>query len=386
MPPLHYWGPRVRPNLEHIDPGNAGGSVVIPESPDYVPPARVPTFVCAQCKQRFYSADELFDHRFAQHPLRRPVLVLDGHELLTPTHLVRRRLTRDGIAFGNVSRCWLNGVAVDPADLSVRLTEFGDTLVSIRLESGDGSVESVYEIDISVPEPEHVAEVEKRFAELAAIGELDIAAIERFIQATRPARTALGLVDAASQYLYGVLAKDQQGGTRLTLEEGRARFNQALEGLAGYESELATVLTEVINFNQNAFNDGSNVTTAPKLQLAMRRFYGVLHSDMLPIHAAMTAGHTGMYIELPLDSATDRLIEWAQMPDAVLVDCVGELNIALQLDAWGSDDRFKVRILLCLGLLASGDMKGASEHARRLRNDAFFSSWAESIIERSKGD
>lgn len=376
----------MRPNLEHIDPGNAGGSVVIPESPDYVPPARVPTFVCAQCKQRFYSADELIDHRFAQHPLRRPVLILDGHELLTPTHLVRRRLAPDGIALSNVSRCWLNGVSVDPADLSVRLLEFGNTLVSIRLESGDGPVESVYEIDISIPEPEHVAEVEKRFGELAAMGELDMEAIERFIQASRPAHTALGLVDAVSQYLYGVLAKDQRGGTRLTLEEGHARFNQALEGFAGYESELATVLTEVINFNQNAFNDGSNLTTAPELQAAMRRFYGVLHSDMSAIHAPTKAGQAEMLVQVPLDSATDRLIEWALMSDAVLVDCVGELSIALELDTWGSDDRFKVRILLCLALLAAGDLKGASEHARRLRNDAFFSLWAESIIERSKGD
>lgn len=160
----------------------------------------------------------------------------------------------------------------------------------------------------------------------------------------------------------------------------------ALQGLEGHQRNFALVLTDVINFNHNAFRRSESLASVPALQVAMERFYTLTTSEssgLVPAGATISRLDVGLAI--PLDAATDQIVAWSQVTGAALLNWRSEMEAALRTDSWTAEDRFKVRVLLALGLSASGDFKAAAEHARRVRNNDSFSGWAESLIACSKG-
>jgi len=70
--------------LDHIDPGQGGSAMVIPELPAWTTFQTPEVFSCKHCGAVFSSHDAWFDHRFEKHPLRRPMLVLGDLEVLMP--------------------------------------------------------------------------------------------------------------------------------------------------------------------------------------------------------------------------------------------------------------------------------------------------------------
>lgn len=57
-----------------VDPGNAGGSVLIPEIP--TEPNRPVTFMCDKCGEIFVDPEARRQHVFDQHPFKRPQLLI----------------------------------------------------------------------------------------------------------------------------------------------------------------------------------------------------------------------------------------------------------------------------------------------------------------------
>ena len=59
-----------------VDPGNAGGSVLIPEIP--TEPNRPITFKCDKCGEIFANREARRQHVFDQHPFKRPQLLISS--------------------------------------------------------------------------------------------------------------------------------------------------------------------------------------------------------------------------------------------------------------------------------------------------------------------
>ena len=366
--------------LDFIDPGNSGGSVVIPE---LAPISFKPTvYSCKFCVREFLSEDKLFEHRFSEHPYHRPMMLVAGKELFNPTHVIAKRLSASDIRIAHAAKCWLNGALLGPVELSERIAATASDFLDIRLLGADGTVETNYRIQVEVPSEEDIRNVERLFFELSANGEINISAIERFIKQATPYKTAVSFLDALSQYLYGLLARDQRGNTKLTLEDGRSRFNRAQQGLIGIESELGRVLVEVINFSQNAFNDGRGLDSVPRLQEAMGRFNALPNTRSLVGYVPSVAVNGSF--KIPLDVATDQVIDWSLLPLQTLIDDSKCLEVVFRDDRWVPDDRFKVRVLLALAFDSISDRREAAKHARSIRHDTFFGPWAESIVAKYK--
>lgn len=66
--------------MSFIDPGNAGGSVSIPESPPVVLQPIV--YECPRCSALFDSVQTRREHFFTAHPYRKPELLLRGQPLV----------------------------------------------------------------------------------------------------------------------------------------------------------------------------------------------------------------------------------------------------------------------------------------------------------------
>jgi hypothetical protein len=338
---------------------------------------------CQKCGQEFPDVDTLTLHRFEKHPYLQPALLIDGVEFVAPRQMISKQIKAENIRFMNTITCWLNGEQVTTSVLSQRIAEARQKFISVRLRNDEGAVETSYDLDIGIPEKNDIIEVEKRFFELSSAGNLTVISINNFIQVTRDFPSAGNYVDGLSKYLYGVLGKDQRGGTSLTREEGRARMTSAQQLLARFDTPLSVVVTQTVNFNLNAFNDGLSLQNSPQLARVMQRFWRLLHpSEKLPVLTDETEGNRSK--QVPLDVCTNQLVEWSLLSSSSIIEKRKELEKTFSDDNWIPDDRFKVQILLINALNNEGDGKRCSDHARRLRHHPQWGKWAESLIQIDK--
>ena len=338
---------------------------------------------CKKCGQEFPDVDALALHRFENHPYLQPALLIDGVEFVATNQMLSKKIKAENIRFTNTSTCWLNGAQVTMSVLSQHIAAARQKFLSVRLRNDEGAVETSYDLDIGIPEKNDIIEVEKRFFELFSAGNLTVISINNFIQVTRDFSSAGNYVDGLTKYLYGVLGKDQRGGTSLSREEGRARMISAQQLLVRFDTQLSVVVTQTINFNLNAFNDGLSLQNSPRLAHVMQRFWCLLHpGEKLPVLPDETKGNRSK--QVPLDVCTNQLIEWSLLSSSSVVEKRKELEKTFSDDNWIPDDRFKVRILLVDALNNEGDVKRCSDHARQLRHHAQWGKWAESLIQINK--
>lgn len=338
---------------------------------------------CQKCGQEFPDFDALTLHRFEMHPYLQPALLIDGVEFVATRHTISKKIKAENIRFTNTNSCWFNGEQVTTNVLPERIAAARQKFISVRLKNDAGAVDTNYDLDICIPEKNDIIEVEKRFFELSSAGNLNVISINNFIQVTRDFPSARSYVDGLSMYLYGVLAKDQRGDTSLTREEGRARMTAALQLLARFDTSLSVVISQTINFNLNAFNDGLVLQNSPRLARVMQRFWYLLHpNENLRVFPDETEVARSKHV--PLDVCTNQLIEWSLLSSSSIVEKRKELEKTLSDDNWIPDDRFKVQILLVDALNNEKDVKGCSDHARRLRHHAQWGKWAESLIQIDK--
>jgi hypothetical protein len=364
--------------LAFIDPGNSGGSVVIPEFPRFI--LKPVVYECVICGAPFGDRDGLFQHRFETHPFRRPSLLVCGKEITSPRHIVVRPLRAEDISLAYTTKLTLDGIATTPERLIEVLGTDRRTIRSVVLENE--GVSTAFELQFDIPEHDHLCEVERLFFALFAKATVDVMRIDAFIDITKDFHTALRYVDGISQYLYGILAKDQGGGTHLPQADYKIKFNQALDVLQAFDTALSDVLVGVINFNQNAFDEGSWLDHAPKLKIAMSRFSQLLGGH--PVISASSPIPVASAENIPLDTYTDQIIRWSTATVEELSTDVRKLKHVIHSPNWTPDDRFKVRVLLAEMYLASGDESSARTCARHVANDAIFGSWAQGILARTE--
>lgn len=363
--------------LDFIDPGNSGGSVPTQESPwDGLPPPAPAVYRCSVCDATFSDTDRLFEHRFSEHPYKRPALILDGHELTSPREIVVRPLVADQIALAHTDYCVFNDHTIRPEDLADLLSKQREGLHTVVLEKL--GIETYYEIDFEIAKSSELLAVDRLFLSIVGAETLTLDRINLFIEMADRYTSARRYVDGLCQYLYGVLAKDQRGGTHLPQSDYKTKFNLALNSLQLFERPLADVVVGVVNFSQNAFNDGDRLGASPKLQKAMRVFFGFLNG--VGFKTSLPWSGAGM-CNVPVDQATDQIVQWAIESDDELLRYKRQMESIISGAEWVSYDRFKVSMLLAEKLALHGDITAAQGYARQAVNDALFGEWAQRIME-----
>jgi hypothetical protein len=363
--------------LDFIDPGNSGGSVPAPSSPwDGLPPPAPVKYRCSVCNAAFSDADELFDHRFSEHPYTRPTLILNGRELTAPRELLLQPLSERQITLTNADHCAFDGKIISPTTLPHLLSQQRGGAHTIILEKL--GIETRYEILFEIAVAKELDDVDRLFLSSVGSDTLTVDRINVFVELTTKYKTALPYVDGLCHYLYGVLAKDQRGGTRLVQGEYKTKFNLALDRLRHFARPLASVVVGVVNFSENAFNDGDTLLASPRLQYAMRVYYGFT-SQVVPASANSWSG-VGMG-NVPVDHATDQVVQWAIESKEDFLLHRREMEMAIDSADWVPDDRFKVSMLLAARLSSFGDVAAAKRFARSVTNDALFGDWAQRIMD-----
>lgn len=363
--------------LDFIDPGNSGGSVPTPSSPwERLPPPVPVVYRCAVCAATFDDADQLFEHRFGEHPYTRPTLILSGREITSPREIVTRPLSESQITVANTDLCVFDDQPVPAEKLPKLLAQERTGLHTIVLDRL--GIKTRYEIVFEIADTKELAEVERLFLAIVGSETLSVDRINVFVEMTSQYKTALLYVDGLCHYLYGVLAKDQRGGTHLPQAEYKTKFNLALDGLRHFDRPLAEVVVGVVNFSQNAFDDGKTLDASPRLQRAMR-MYSSFANGKCPMATTNWSG-SGMG-NVPVDHATDQVIQWALDGNDEFLRHHRQMEAVIDTAEWVPNDRFKVSMLLAERLSALGQVAAAKRFARSVTNDALFSDWAQRIME-----
>lgn len=370
------------PYYDHIDPGQGGSAMVIPEYPP-VDLSRYQRFPCQKCEKEFASYEAWFQHRFESHPLLRPTLFLGTREITSPRLIVRAPVKADQMRIANTLECWLDGRKVTAAALVQTLAQAKEGFFRVKLVEGDSGLQSDYEISIEIPEDGDLQHVESEFQRAIQAGVLSVVSVNQFIQLSLEARTARRYVDGLAAYLYGVLAKDQKGDTHLTQEQGRVRLNEALQNLSEIERSLAATVTSIINFQANAFAFNGPLAAAPRLRLAITWFEGARRgTDVSALHREEHTHSPASHV--PLDTATDELLNWVALPLAKLCDQAKFIERRARQDDWLPEDRTKAKVVATVLAEFEGDVTRAEQIARGFRHDPVFGRLAERLIAKSK--
>ena len=121
-------------NFDHIDPGNSGGSTIIPELPQIAPKPK--KWQCDKCDEEFLDREALRKHLLAQHPLKRPALFVSGLPPRTEIYRVRAVLGDADLLFENTETVSINGeiqASLEAASRKLAAISRGRVKVSLSL-------------------------------------------------------------------------------------------------------------------------------------------------------------------------------------------------------------------------------------------------------------
>lgn len=345
-------------------------------------PAPPTIYVCEQCGQQYPDIEGLRRHRFEQHPLRQPSLLVRGRAVGQLTLTVMTPLRPSDVVAEDSTYCKVKGQAVAPELLGVCLAEMTHEFVDIEL--GNPGTTTHCKIDFLIASEEHLLGVEAAFLRMARDQVLSIEAVSRFIQDCRGFDSAKAYYDGICQYLYGVMAKERSPESSLPQEQYVQKFSQANEALSGFDRPLAFAVRALVAFHFNQFDEAEQLAPEGALKFTAGLFASLLRGQSW--HAEKTAASSsGSGVEdLLTDQETLLVLADASLGLDELKARSSDLESHLRRSPLGYD-RLKHALLATEALVACGDQDSllkARKLGREWMNIADTSAWAEALLKR----
>lgn len=350
-----------------------------------------PRFFCDDCGKSFPSRDELADHRFEDHPLLTPVLVVQGREIGKNRVQVSRTLRPSDVRTGNCDSARLNDHDIPVPDLPTRLAALSRDSNVCRIVLENDGVEKTFELEFRIASMDDLENVETRFRDIARGGRLDMKTIDDFIEPKSQFGTAIGYCDGICAYLYGILAKEGRSGSRLNYGGYVQKFNRAAETLKAYDRPLARTIGSLIEFHFNHFGESGNLAPRTRVGMAARRYCNWIHSDRTAPHReaehlpADSAAFTDDLDRQLTDETTERIIRWLLRPMRELFGQVKDIELLLK-NGLAEYDKAKLHVLLGNLHALLGNGQSARSHANAIQNLLGFGTWATTLIECLPGE
>ena len=166
-------------------------------------------FFCDRCDRSFASPDELEEHRFADHPLRSPVMIVQGRQLGTSRFQVHRTLRSSDVHIRCCDRARLDSHEIRVTDLPTTLADLSRSSSICCIVLSKDAVEARFELEFRIASVEDLERVESRFHDIARGKRLNSKIVDDFIGPKSHFGTAINYCDGICTYLYGVLAKEE---------------------------------------------------------------------------------------------------------------------------------------------------------------------------------
>jgi len=335
-------------------------------------------YPCAVCNRKFRSLDLLRKHRFEEHPLQRPILILNGRELGTQKIRITSPLKSADISIHSADLARCNGEEIALSDFVSYISSQSTGVFKIQLSKDDSDANFTLEFKIAASKD--LEGVEQQFLKLASQAKLDLQSIENFITQSEHFRSGGLYLNGICAYLYGVLAKERAETSNLKYGDYLSRYTVAVQELSGYDRPLAQSICALVEFHFNHFKESCAFSSDSRVGLAASRYRNwLLASSQGPenLDEENPVRHT--IDSLLSDPITEQILQWSTQPIDKLVLSIAELESFLIKDI-PEFDKKKVQILLAESYKASGNEMQALALAKNLRNLPVTEAWAESMI------
>lgn len=350
-----------------------------------VEPRFVPSpvlYTCEVCSRNFRMLEELRRHRFEQHPVRQPALLIRGRPVGSTPLKVQSPLSPADVVIVDCSRCWVDERPSDVDSVRLFLADATTAFHVVRLSNH--GIHTKATLDFQVAQETDLAGVEHALARLASHRNLTLDAVGHFIAECREYETGMSYCDGISHYLYGVMAKEQLPGTGLDRDSYPTRYAQAVEQLTDIDRPMARSVRALVAFHFNHFLDSESLAPPGALRSAAGAFAGLL--DGMPWHfgVGFEVGSQAAVEDLFTDQVTLEILADASKGLASLMGMKDSLMSSLGRMTAGYD-KIK-RLLLTAEALSHHDEREAREIAKRLLRQLatqdFSRTWSEAVTMR----
>ena len=357
-------------NLDHIDPGNAHGSVRIPALPPS--PPTVITWACNECDAGFDEREHLRKHKLENHPLKRPSLHIRGLAASSHRYVITRPLTPHCLHFDNTQYVEIEGKRCESIMAAVELLA-PLRRERLRVRLGYSTYATDYDLRFDVLEDDIAERIERDFLEAAVAGSL-AGSLENFNHRVRDLSEGKGYAAALQAYITAMMAKDGVAGTMIPVQDYPSKLGECLDGLEILDRPFTRALTSLIRFMQNDLRSLSDDRVFPFLVQVKR----ALTAGELPVQGLFDHEAT---FAVPLDRLTERLVNFVvsgrhhrDREGEALANSLGSGHIS-EIDA------YKVRLALVAWGMESGNRALALTQQRQLAHHPTFFEFAKQMTE-----
>ena len=331
--------------FDWIDPGNAGGSVRIPEFPKPVP---VPKFwSCNDCTLEFSSNEKLRSHKLIEHPLKRPNLQIKGIPLIGRRLSIRRPVTLDEIYLENVDYASLNGgPMLTPSAVANAIATAKNGKIGLLLKFRNYEVPFTVEVDLL---DEDVAlSIEQAFFDSRVEGSL-VTTLSCFNSRVSRISGGKKYIAALQAYITAIMAKDGLKGSVISRANYSEKLGEALDGLESLDRQLAEALIALISYMRNDFRAYSGDKYFPFLQ-QIKSVYrtGILVESTLDAENPM--------LSVPLDRGTETIAKFLSGSSGHRQSKTNDLRTLLGSSLVSQPDREKLILALLAAYLEAKEL------------------------------
>lgn len=359
-------------NLDHIDPGNAGGSVRIPQLPPVV--AEKITWSCDECDSQFIDREDLRVHKLEIHPLKRPSVHVQGLPASTMRFRIVGGVAPNAFHFENVDTIQLSGETVGSLEEAVKQL-CGVSRGRIQVRLGFRGYITEYDFIFDVLSDAAAYDIERSFTESSAQNSLK-SILEAFNSRVASVTEGRFYIAGLQAYITGLMAKDNVQGAVITGLDFKDKMGEALDALEYVKRPFAQAMCSLIRFilNQLAPHPGDQY------------FPFLAH-----LKGILTKGDFGKSenkeaesaYAIPLDALTETLHRFANLRKPDRLSRVARLENLLKADSLSGADKIKLRLVLLAVYQASNDKVKTSEHFKELAQLPSVGRYAEALVDAS---
>lgn len=356
-------------NFDHIDPGNSGGSTIIPEFLHVAPEPK--KWRCDKCSQEFLDRETLRKHRLAQHPLKRPALFISGLPPRTEVYHIRTSLADTDLLFENTETVSIDGKPQESVEAAIhKLVGISRGRVSVSLSHDGYAVD--YDLDIDVLSIELAEQIEAKFFESSRGGSIS-ETLRIFSLITGELKAGKSYVAGLQAYLTGLIWKEAPDAIGIADADFMVKLGEALDLLEPIDRPLARGLASLIGFMRNDFSASKYDRCFPFLVDLKKVITGGVfpHAQNLPTEAT---------VNLPVDGLIGNLLFFLYQSDEVRGREMPKLAELIASSHVTTTDQIKLHLLLLAWYVKTGNLEGAKDHYLNLLHRTGVGQYAEALV------
>lgn len=309
-------------------------------------------FKCDQCGAEFETKAQRWEHIMKEHPVERPALFLDGIKQDSKSLItISRVIDSENIEIQRMDYGYLDSIRFKTESaLKNELSIINDGIHKVSLtkhKDNDTSEKATYTFDFKIPNKTELETVDKIFFQEINRSKLHLDVINKFQSRVKKYKTTELYVDALSNYLYGILAKDQSGGTSLPYKEFIEKYKKALALLVNFDTGLAINICNIINFNFNWFellDDNSPISLA--IKILRDPLHKKIERHKIDNQIIRKSNNKELEQKIPVDNATEKIFKWTIMPPEERMKKIYDLEYFILSNNQHYSDRTKTKILI----------------------------------------